>query len=396
MSDFHNEILVNHSKLPWSYQPKCPPVGITSSSPLPPLFQELKIRNLTLKNRIVVSPMCQYSSTDGYLNDWHLVHLGQFAIGGASLVIQEATAVQAHGRISPFDAGLWKDDQMVMMKRIVDFIHSQHAAAGIQLGHAGRKASTKPPFDPTHREKAYFEREEGGWPDEVVAPSSLPWTEGWIIPKELSLDEIEQFKNDFICSTKRAIQCGFDFLEIHAAHGYLLAEFLSQTSNHRQDKYGGSFENRIRLLLELTERVRQVWPEEKPLSVRLSCDEWVGNDGWTIDDTLILTEKLLDLGVDIIDTSSGGNSSKQVIKVGLGYQVPFADAIKKKFGTKILAAPVGMIVDPKQADDIIEKGQGDLIVIAREFLRDSHFPLKAAKQLGVDISWAPQYQRAKQ
>ncbi|CAF3771616.1 unnamed protein product [Rotaria sordida] len=327
-----------NSVLPWPYTDKCPSVGTlpqTDSSTLPALFRPLKIRSLTLKNRLAVSPMCMYSSQNGFLNDWHLVHLGQFAVGGAALVIQEATAVQPNGRISPYDAGLWMDEQMEMTKRIVQFIHSQNCAAGIQLAHAGRKASMKAPFHQTPGDRsqpAYVTKEEGGWPDDVVAPR-------------------------------------------------------------------GTFENRVRLLLELISLVRQTWPLTKPLSVRLSCDEWVGSEGWTMDDTLRLIPQLIELGVDIVDTSSGGNSSSQQLPLPLkpGYQVSFSEAIKKsEYGIKIMTAPVGLIVEAKQANDIVEQEYGDLVLMAREYLRDPHFPLKAAKELGVkELAWPPQYQRAK-
>ncbi|UJR23439.1 hypothetical protein I4U23_026444 [Adineta vaga] len=392
--------------LPWSYTEKNPSVGTisqTNNNNLPALFRSLQIRSLVLKNRIIVSPMCMYSCKNGFLNDWHLVHLGQFAIGGAALIIQEATAVQPNGRISPYDAGLWMDEQIEMPKQIVQFIHSQNCAAGIQLGHAGRKASTKAPFHQISGDRSqpvYVTEEDGGWPDDVVGPSSLSFAENYCTPKEMNLEQIEQFKQDFIKSVERSEECGFDFLEIHAAHGYLLSEFLSPTSNKRTDQYGGSFENRIRLLLELTSLVRQAWSSTKPLSVRLSCDEWVGNEGWTIDDTLRLIPQLIELGVDIIDTSSGGNSSSQQLPTPLkpGYQVPFSEAIKNSnYGTKIMTAPVGLITEAKQANDIVEQGHGDLVLIAREFLRDPHFPLKAARELGVkELAWAPQYHRAKQ
>ena len=332
----------NYSRLPFTYSDKIPAVGfpsakhVASGAPIPALFQPLTIRNLTLKNRIVVSPMCMYTSNDGFLSDFHLVHLGQFALGGAALVIQEATAVQANGRISPEDAGLWKDEHMIQTKRIVDFIHSQQAAAGIQLAHAGRKASTPSPFQDDHGKLLKSPAEANGWPNDVVGPSAIPWDEGWYVPRELTLEDIAQFKRDWVAAVHRTIACGFDFIEIHAAHGYLLTEFLSPTSNHRTDQYGGSFENRIRLLLEVTELTRQHW--QGPLSVRLSCVEWV-EDGWQLEDTIALTGRLLELGVDIIDTSSGGNNARQQIHAKPGFQVPFAAAIKQKYNTRILTAP---------------------------------------------------------
>lgn len=395
-SSSSDDLSINHSALPFEYSAKVPPVGFPSAKAtyIPPLFRPLTIGNLTLKNRIGVSPMCQYSCNDGFLHDYHLVHLGQFALGGAALVIQEATAVQANGRISPHDAGLWKDEHIPPIKRIVDFIHSQKAAAGIQLAHAGRKASTPSMFLDDRGKILRVEKADGGWPDEVVGPSPIPWAEGWIVPREMTKADIEQFKLDWVAALKRAIVCGFDFIEIHGAHGYLLSEFLSPTSNHRTDEYGGSFENRIRLLLEVTELTRQHWPAPKPLSVRISCVEWV-DDGWKLDDTLALTEKLIELGVDIIDTTSGGNNYRQEIHAKPGFQVPFAAAIKEKYKTKIMTSPVGMITDGEQANEIVESGKGDFVLLAREFLRDPHFVLRAARELGYDITYAPQYQRAR-
>ena len=390
----------NLSRLPFTYSDAIPSVGFptakhtASGAPIPTLFQPLTIRSLTLKNRIVVSPMCMYSANEGMLHDYHLVHLGQFALGGAALIIQEATAVQANGRISPEDAGIWKDEHMVPIKRIVDFIHSQQAHAGIQLAHAGRKASTPSLFNDGHGRLLKSGPEVGGWPNDVVGPSAIPWDEGWYVPRALTLEEIEQFKVDWVAAVHRVIACGFDFLEIHAAHGYLLTEFLSPTSNHRTDQYGGSFENRIRLLLEVTALTRQHWPADKPLSVRLSCVEWV-DDGWQLEDTINLVGRLLELGVDIIDTSSGGNNPKQQIHAKPGFQVPFAAAIKAKYNTRVLTAPVGMITDGAQANEIIERGDGDLVLLAREFLRDPHFPMRAARELKFDMTYPPQYQRAK-
>ena len=388
------------SAVPWNSD-AVPAVGFPSSkhkssdAPIPPLFQPLTIRGLTLKNRIVVSPMCMYSCTDGFLHDFHLVHLGQFALGGAALVIQEATAVQANGRISPEDAGIWCDEQMVPAKRIVDFLHSQQCHAGIQLAHAGRKASTPSLFNDKHGNELTSGPEVNGWPNDVVGPSAIPWAEGWYTPRALTLEEIEQYKRDWVAAVQRVVACGYDFLEVHGAHGYLLTEFLSPTSNHRTDQYGGSFENRIRLLLEVVELTRQHWPAELPLSVRLSCVEWV-DDGWQLEDTLRLVPRLLELGVDIIDTSSGGNNYRQQIHAAPGFQVPFAAAIKAKYGdAHVLTAPVGMITDGKQANDIVAKGEGDLVLLAREFLRDPHFPMRAARELRYDVTYAPQYQRAK-
>ena len=283
---------------------------------------------------------------------------------------------------------------MPPIKRVVDFIHSQQAAAGIQLAHAGRKASTPSPFLDDRGKVLRVEQADGGWPNDVIGPSPLPWAEGWIVPREMTLQDIDQLKRDWAAAVHRVIQCGFDFLEIHAAHGYLLCSFLSPTSNQRSDAYGGSFENRIRLLLEVVQLTRQHWPQHRPLSVRLSCVEWV-DDGWTLDETLQLAARLIELGVDVIDTSSGGNNSRQQIHAKPGFQVPFAAAIKQQYGARVLAAPVGMITDGQQANDIIAQGQGDMVLLAREMLRDPHFTLRSARQLGYDISWAPQYQRAK-
>ena len=268
------------------------------------------------------------------------------------------------------------------------------ALLAYKLAHAGRKASTPSLFQDDHGKLLKSGPEVNGWPDNVVGPSAIPWDDGWYVPRALTLDDIAQFKLDWVAAVHRVIACGFDFLEIHAAHGYLLTSFLSPTSNQRTDQYGGSFENRIRLLLEITQLTRQHWPADKPLSVRLSCVEWV-EDGWQLDDTIALVGRLLDLGVDIIDTSSGGNNHRQQIHAKPGFQVPFAAAIKAKYSTHVLTAPVGMITDGKQANDIIERGDGDLVLLAREFLRDPHFAMRAARELGYDMTYAPQYQRSK-
>lgn len=350
------------------------------------LFQPLKIRSIELKNRIVVSPMCQYSSKDGFANDWHLVHLGTRAVGGAALVFTEATAVSAEGRITPHDLGIYKDEHIEFLKRITDFIKQQNAAIGIQLAHAGRKASHHRPWDGS----AALKENENAWTTE--APSALPYRDGEPIPHELTKEEIKRIIEDFRKATQRAVQAGFQIVEIHAAHGYLIHEFLSPLSNHRNDEYGGSFENRIRFLIEITDAVREVWSDEKPLFVRISATDWV-DGGWTIEDSVELSKILKTKAVDLIDCSSGGNSPGQRIPVGPLYQTPFAERIKREAG--IMTGAVGLITTTEQAENTIINQQADLIIMARQLLREPYFPLHAARNLNVDISWPPQYERAK-
>jgi 2,4-dienoyl-CoA reductase-like NADH-dependent reductase (Old Yellow Enzyme family) len=367
-----------------------------AGKPIPALFHELTVRGKRFaKNRIVVSPMCQYSSADGFLNDWHLVHLGQYAIGGAGLVIVEATAVAFEGRISPTDSGLWKDEQTAPLKRITQFLASQDCRAGIQLAHAGRKASTIPPFHLPRNQPAAeaVTKELGGWEDRVIAPSAEAFAGDYWTPIEMTRDDIERLREQFVASAKRAVEAGFEYIEIHGAHGYLLTQFLSSTSNKRTDSYGGSFSNRTRLLREIVSDVKAVLPESVVLGVRLSCEEYVP-DGWHIEDTIELVRQLEPLGVDLIDCSSGGNSVTQKIAVKPGYQVDFAHAVKKVF-PNLLVAAVGLITEPQQANTIIQEGSADVVMIAREFLRNPHWPLEAARKLDYDIEWAPQYQRAK-
>jgi 2,4-dienoyl-CoA reductase-like NADH-dependent reductase (Old Yellow Enzyme family) len=350
------------------------------------LFSPLTIKSVTFKNRIVVSPMCQYSAIDGFANDWHLVHLGSRAVGGAGLIIQEATAVSPEGRISPGDLGIWLDDHIGNLKNIATFIHSQGSLFGIQLAHAGRKASHALPW----KGGKLLSTHDGGWQN--VAPSAIPFTEGTNVPHELTLDEIKKVIDDFKNAATRAVKVDYDVLEIHAAHGYLINEFFSPLTNHRSDQYGGSFENRIRLLLEIIESVKQVWSHDKPLFVRISASDWA-EGGWSIDDSVRLATILKQNGVDLIDTSSGGTVSHQKISIGPGYQVPFAERIRRE--ANILTGAVGLINDAEQAEEILTSGKADLILMAREFLRDPYFPLHAAKKLGEDIKWPLQYERAK-
>lgn len=350
------------------------------------LFEPLPIRSLTLKNRIVVSPMCQYSSVDGFANDWHLVHLGSRAVGGASVVFTEATAVSAEGRITHHDLGIYKEEHGEFLKRITDFIKSQKAIPGIQLAHAGRKASHKRPWEGS---EALKENEEA-WITE--APSALPYKDGEPMPHELSIAEIKKTINDFKRSAIRAKETGFQIIELHGAHGYLLHEFLSPLSNHRKDEYGGRFENRIRFLLEITEEVRKVWEESLPLFVRISATDWV-EGGWTIEESVELSKILKTKAVDLIDCSSGGNSPQQKIPVAPLYQTGFSERIKIEAG--ILTGAVGLITTAEQAESIIKKQQADLVIFARQLLREPYFPLHAARELNVDIPWPVQYDRAK-
>ena len=348
------------------------------------LFSSLAIKDIKLKNRIVVSPMCQYSATDGFTNDWHLVHLGTRAVGGAGLIIAEATAVLPEGRITPGDTGIWKDEHIAGFKRIADFIHAQGSVAGIQLAHAGRKASCAVPWEGGKQ----LTLAEGGWP--TVAPSAIPFINVDRLPESLDEKAITGVISAFKAAAGRALQAGFKVVEIHSAHGYLLHEFLSPISNQRTDQYGGSFENRIRLLLQVVEAVRSVWPAEKPLFVRISATDWT-DGGWTPEEATRLAPLLKNAGADLIDCSGGGNVAHAKIPTGPGFQVPFSEAIRK---TGILTGTVGIITSAKQAESILQEDRADLIIIAREMLRNPYFPLRAAQELGVDISWPVQYLRA--
>ena len=350
------------------------------------LFDSLTIRHQTFANRVFVSPMCEYSSDDGFANDWHLVHLGSRAVGGAGLILTEATAVTAEGRISPQDLGIWKDEHIDSLSRIARFIHQQGSVAGIQLAHAGRKASTYRPWSGT----GAIPVADGGWPD-VLAPSAVAFADDYPMPQALTLEGITRVTVAFVAAARRAHQAGFRVIELHAAHGYLLHEFLSPLSNQRQDQYGGSFENRTRFLREVVVAVRRVWPEDAPLFVRISATDWV-EGGWDIEQSVELARQLQPLGVDFIDCSSGGNAAQAKIPIGPGYQAPFAERIRRDAG--ILTGAVGLITEAAQAEQIVSSGQADAVLLARELLRDPYFPLRAARELGQDITWPSQYLRA--
>lgn len=350
------------------------------------LFEPLALRSVTLPNRIAVSPMCQYSSVDGSANDWHLVHLGSRAAGGAGLVLTEAVAVTPQGRISPHDLGLWSDDQIEPLARIVHFISQRGSVAGVQLAHAGRKGSTAPPWE---NRPVTLTGKEGGWP--IAAPSAVPYDDGCIVPTVLTEEGIKEITAAFVQAARRALLAGFQVAEVHAAHGYLLHQFLSPLSNRRSDRYGGSFENRTRLLREVVAAVRVVWPDHLPLLVRISATDWV-EGAWDLEQSLELVRQLLTLGVDLIDCSSGGTAPNAKVPVGPGYQTRFAEKIRRETGSKTGA--VGMITSPAQADHIIRSGQADLVLLARELLRDPHWPLRAARELGHLIPWPAQYVRS--
>ena len=353
---------------------------------MPQLFDSLTLRDVTLQNRIAVSPMCQYSSENGFANDWHFVHLGGRAVGGAGLVFTEATAVIREGRISPQDLGIWSEDHIEPLTRITHFIREQGSVAGIQLAHAGRKASTYRPWDG----RGAIPEAQGGW-HEVVAPSALRFAEGYPLPEALTEDQIQGVVAAFAAAARRACDAGFAVVEIHAAHGYLLHEFLSPFSNHREDRYGGSFENRTRLLREVASAVRRAWPDRLPLFVRISATDWEAG-GWDLEQSVELARQLKSLGVDLIDCSSGGNLPQAKIPVGPGYQTPFAERIRREVA--IPTGALGLITSPVQADHIIRTDQADLVLLAREFLRDPYWPLRAARELGHALPWPVQYLRA--
>ncbi len=350
------------------------------------LFEPLTLRGITLRNRIMVSPMCQYSSTDGFATDWHLVHLGSRAVGGAALVMTEAAAVEARGRISPQDLGIYRDEHIEMLLRITAFIKEQGAIPSIQLAHAGRKASTYRPWSG----RGEVAMEDGRW--ETIAPSHERFSDIYPLPKELSAQEISAVSQSFRVAAERALKAGFQVIELHGAHGYLFHEFLSPLSNHRTDEYGGSLRNRMRFLLETADAVREIWPAELPLFVRLSATDWT-EGGLTIGDSVEIAQTLKGHGVDLIDASSGGNISTAKVPVAPGYQVPFAEQIRRESG--IATAAVGLITEPEQANEIIHSGQADVVALARELLRDPYWPLHAARTLGYDVPWTAQYERAK-
>lgn len=350
-----------------------------------PLFSAFQLRSVTFPNRVGVSPMCQYSGEDGFANDWHLVHLGARAQGGAGLVMVEASAVLPEGRISSADLGIWKDQHIPALARIASFVHSQGARAGIQLAHAGRKASVTAPFGG----ERLLTAEEGAWTP--VAPSPIAFSPRHAMPRELDHAGIDAIVEAFGQAAHRALTAGFDLVEIHAAHGYLLHEFLSPLANHRTDAYGGSFENRIRLVLKVVDAVRSEWPEHLPLSVRISACDWA-EGGWTIDDSVGLARALRPRGVDIIDVSSGGMVPDAKVPVSPGYQVPFAARIRSEAGIPTIA--VGMITEPAQANAIIESGQADFVLMAREMLRDPYWALHASAAFSQPAAWPQQYLRA--
>ena len=348
------------------------------------LFSTLRLREVTFRNRIFVAPMCQYSAIEGVPNNWHLVHLGSRAVGGAALVIAEATAITDVGRISHADLGIWNDAQVEAFKPITKFINDQGAIAGIQLAHAGRKASTKIPW------QGHGKVEEGAWTP--VAPSGTPFSATYPIPRELSADEVEEVVRDFVSAANRAKEAGFQVIEIHMAHGYLLHEFLSPLSNQRQDIYGGSLDNRMRLPLKVAAAVRDAWPAEWPVFVRISATDWT-EGGWDVEQSVVLAKALKVIGIDMIDCSSGGNVERATIPLGPGYQVSFAARIRKE--AAIPTSAVGLITSAKQAEAILENGEADAISMARELLRDPYFPMHAAKELGGEVHWPNQYVRAK-
>lgn len=331
--------------------------------------------------------MCQYSAVDGHATDWHLVHLGSRAVGRAAAVIAEASAVTPEGRISPTDLGIWSDDHVAGLERIFRFINDQGSVAGIQLAHAGRKASTAAPWVGGKP----ISPQEGGWTP-ILAPSAIPFSDGYQTPQAMSREQIASVTYAFASAARRALEAGARVIEIHAAHGYLIHEFLSPISNHRDDEYGGSFENRTRILREIVAAVRRVWPDHLPLFVRISQKDWV-EGGWIMEESVELARVLEPLGVDLIDCSSGGNVAAAQIPVGAGYQVPGAERIRRE--ARMPTGAVGMITDAMQADQIIRLGQADVVLLAREFLRDPYFPLHAAAALHKDVAWPVQYERAK-
>ncbi|KAJ4394498.1 NADH-dependent flavin oxidoreductase [Gnomoniopsis smithogilvyi] len=396
---------------------------------VPTLFHPLTIRGVTLVNRFVVSPMCQYSADDGHLTDWHLVHLGSFSARGAALTIVEASAVLPNGRISPEDSGLWKDSQIAPLKRITDFIHSQGHKAGIQLGHAGRKASTLAPWHGQRGKPHVAEPDVGGWPDNVWGPSAIPFSHTYPQVKEMTVEQINETIEAFGKAAKRAVEAGFDVIEIHGAHGYLITNFMSPLSNQRTDDYGGSFENRIRFLIESIKAVRAAIPDSMPLFLRISATEWMewaGKESWDMPQSIKLAHMLPELGVDLLDVSSGGNSFDQKIQLHPYYQVDLAGEIRKslkKAGREMLIGAVGLITTAEMARDIVQnsgsltvgedpekgncinaasgssndcedKSKADVVIIARQFLREPEFCLRTAQHLGVQVKWPNQYMRA--
>ena len=350
------------------------------------LFEPLRLRGVTFRNRIFVSPMCMYSAEDGVANDWHLVHLGSRAVGGAALVMAEATGVSAEGRISPGDTGLWNARQVEAFRRITDFVAARGAVAGIQLAHAGRKASTDLPW----KGGRPLAGGDGAWT--TLGPSPIPFDQAFPPPREMTLADIDLVTDEFAAAAGLAVEAGFRVVEVHVAHGYLLHEFLSPLSNRRTDEYGGSLENRMRFPIRVARAVRQVFPAERPIFVRISATDW-SEGGWDLPQSIELSKLLKKEGVDLVDCSSGGLVPNVKIPAGPGYQVPFAEAVRREAG--IATAAVGMITEPRQAEEILATGRADAIVMARAFLRDPYWPLHAAQELGEDVNWPAQYGRAK-
>lgn len=353
---------------------------------MPHLFSPLTLRSVELKNRIAVSPMCQYSAEDGFVNDWHVVNYGTRSLSGASLMMVEASAVVPEGRISPWDLGIYKDEHITGLQKITSFAESHGAVPGVQISHAGRKASHLQPWMGGRQLKP---NESLGWT--TVAPSPIPFGDMEEVPRELTHDDIEQIQSAFVKAAQRAYKAGFKVVELHAAHGYLINQFLSPLSNHRTDEYGGSYENRIRFLLEIVEKTRAVWPDDLPLVVRISATEWV-EGGWSKQDSVKLAGILKDKGVDMVDCSTGGNVAKVRIPLSPGYQVEFAEAVR---ATGIITGTVGLITTAQHADEIIRSGKADVVSMARQLIRDPYFPLRAAHELGQEVKWPVQYERAK-
>lgn len=363
---------------------------LDGSSKIPKLFTPLKLRGMEMQNRIALSPLCQYSAEDGHQTAWHMAHLGGIIQRGPGLTIVEATAVQANGRITPEDCGLWKDSQKEPLRKIVEFAHSQGQKIGIQLGHAGRKASTVAPW---LSKGDIAGKELNGWPDNVHAPSAIAFNDSHCQPKEMTLEDIEKLKSDFKDAIKRAVDVGFDTIEIHNAHGYLLHSFLSPASNKRTDKYGGSFENRTRLTLELVDLTRETIPKDMPLLLRISATDWLeeaGIEGWTVEQSVKLSEQLAEKGVDLLDVSSGGLHEKQHIHGGPGYQEPFAKAVKDKVGDKMHVGTVGSITEGKQANGYLENDNLDVAFVGRMFQKNPGLVWQFADDLGVEGRWANQ------
>ncbi len=350
------------------------------------LFAPIKLGSIEFKNRVFVSPMCQYSSQDGLPTDWHLVHLGSRAVGGAALVMVEATAVSPEGRISPFDSGIWTDEHAQRFERITRFIKQQNSIPAIQLAHAGRKASTDVPWQGGRA----LSEDAGGW--QPIAPSPIPFDAGDPVPREMSARDIEAVVEQFASAARRSLDAGFQVAEVHMAHGYLLHEFLSPLSNRRSDRYGGSLENRLRLPLEVAQAVRSVWPQELPLFVRISSTDWV-EGGWDLEQSIALCKQLKKVGIDLIDCSSGALVPHARIPAGPGFQTPFAAAIRQAAG--IATGTVGLITSPQQAEQIVATGQADVVLLARELLRDPYWPLHAAQALHAEVAWPVQYERAR-